>query len=171
MFDIMALLLYYNLFAQAADGLALTAVATGASLLPLSLALFVCARAAPALIARLGLRPTLVGGSLLLVLGCGIAWMFVHGASLPALLLGLLVIGAGIALPYASAPRIALAALPTAQAGKGSGVINSCSFLGGTVGVTCGGILFATGGFANVLVLVGLSAVISAALALRLRAT
>src|SRR5262249_57932665 len=36
MFDIMGLLLYYNLFAQSVDGLAMTAIATGFSLLPLS---------------------------------------------------------------------------------------------------------------------------------------
>jgi hypothetical protein len=49
-------------------------------------------------------------------------------------------------------------------------VINSCSFLGGTVGVICGGIVFGIGGFANVLALVALSALVSAVLALRLRA-
>ena len=85
-----------------------------------------------------------------------------------ALMLGLLTAGAGIALPYASAPQIGLAALPQTQAGKGSGMLNACSFLGGTVGVTCGGIIFGTAGFAGVLVLLVLSALVSAALALRL---
>ena len=86
------------------------------------------------------------------------------------LMLGLLAAGAGIALPYASAPRIALATLSQTQTGKGSGVLNSCSFLGGTVGVTCGGIVFGHAGFAGVLELVGLSALVGAALSLRLRA-
>ena len=81
-----------------------------------------------------------------------------------------LVAGGGIALIYASAPRLGLATLPPQQAGKGSGMLNSCSFLGGTVGVTFGGILFALAGFAGVLALLGLSALASAALCLRLRA-
>ncbi len=170
MFDIMALLLYYNLFAQSADGLAMSAVATGLSLLPLSLALFVFARAAPMLIGKVGLRVGMVAALLLLVVGCAIGGVSELGAGFVVLMLALFVIGAGIALPYASAPRIALAALSPTQAGKGSGAINSCSFLGGTVGVTCGGIVFGVGGFANVLALVALSALISAALALRLRA-
>ena len=169
MFDIMGLLLYYNLFAQSVDGLAMTAIATGFSLLPLSLALFVFARAAPMLIAKIGLRVVMVGASLLLVLGCVIAWASEIGASFLVLMLGLFVMGTGIALPFGSAPQIALAALPLAQAGKGSGVINSCSFLGGTVGVTCGGIVFGIGGFADVLALVALCALINAGLALRLR--
>jgi MFS family permease len=170
MFDIMTVLLYYNLFAQAPHGLDLTAVAAGLSLMPLSVALFGFARAAPRLGAALGLRRMMVGGSLVLALGCAIAWASVAGAGFTVLMLGLLAVGAGIALPYASAPRIGLAALPPTQAGKGSGVLNSCSFLGGTVGVTVGGIVFGFADLGGVLVLVGLSALAAAGLSLRLRA-
>ena len=170
MFDIMTILLYYNLFAQAPDGLDMTAVAAGLSLMPLSVALFGFARAAPRLGAALGLRRMMVGGSLLLALGCAIAWASLAGAGFAVLMLGLFAAGAGIALPYASAPRIGLAALPQTQAGKGSGVLNSCSFLGGTVGVTVGGIVFGLAGFDGVLVLVGLSALVGGGLCLQLRA-
>jgi hypothetical protein len=78
--------------------------------------------------------------------------------------IGLLVTGAGIALPYASAPRLGLAALGQAQAGRGSGVLNSCSFLGGTVGVTAGGIAFGLAGFSGALAVVAASALAVAAL-------
>ena len=111
----------------------------------------------------------MVGGSLLLALGCAIAWASLAGAGFTVLMLGLFAAGAGIAPPYASAPRIGLAALPLTQVGKGSGVLNACSFLGGTVGVTCGGIVFGHAGFAGVLVLLALSALVSAAFSLRLR--
>ena len=170
MFDIMTLLLYYNLFAQAPNGLGMTAVAAGFSLLPLSVALFGFARAAPRLGAAVGLRRMMVGGSLLLALGCAIAWASLAGAGFTVLMLGLFAAGAGIALPFASSPRIGLAALPQTQAGQGSGMLNSCSFLGGTVGVTCGGIIFGLAGFAGVLLLVALSALVGGALSLRLRA-
>ena len=169
MFDIMTLLLYYNLFAQAPDGLGLTAVAAGLSLMPLSVALFGFARAAPWLGAAVGLRRQWWADRCLLALGCAIVWASLAGGGFAALMLGLFAAGAGIALPYASAPRIGLAALPQTQAGKGSGVLNACSFLGGTVGVTCGGIVFGVASFAGVLVLLALSALVSAALALRLR--
>jgi len=79
------------------------------------------------------------------------------------------VTGAGIAIPYASAPRVGLATLPQTQAGKGSGILNSCSFLGGTIGVTCGGIVFGLAGFPAVLAMLGLSAFAGAALASRLQ--
>ena len=170
MFDIMALLLYFNLFAQAPAGLGMSAIAAGLSLMPLSLALFGFARAAPRLGAAVGVPTMMVGGSLLLALGCAIAWISQTGGGFVLLMLGLFAAGAGIALPYASAPRIALATLPPTQTGKGSGVLNSCSFLGGTVGVTCGGLVFGHAGFVGVLALVGLSALAGAALSWRLRA-
>jgi MFS family permease len=171
MFDILTLLLYFNMFAQAADGLGLSAVAAGFALVPLSVALFAFARAAPRLVAAIDQRVAMMAASLVLGLGCAIGWISLAGAGFPILLLGLFLIGAGIAVPYASAPRIALAALSQTQTGKGSGIVNSCSFLGGTVGVTCGGIAFALAGFAGVLVLLGLSALVSATLCLCLRST
>jgi DHA2 family multidrug resistance protein-like MFS transporter len=171
MFDIMTLLLYYNLFAQSVEGLGVSAVAAGLSLLPLSVALFAFARAAPVIAARIGMRRMLTGGSLLLVLGCAIVWSSLRiEPKFGVLLPGLFVAGAGIALIYASAPRLGLATLPQMQAGKGSGMLNSCSFLGGTVGVTFGGIVFALAGFSGVLVLLGISALASAMLCLRLPA-
>ena len=170
MFDIMTLLLYYNLFAQAPNGLGMTAVAAGFSLLPLSVALFGFARAAPRLGVAVGVRKVMVGGSLLLALGCAIVWASLAGAGFTVLMLGLFAAGAGIALPFASSPRIGLAALPQTQAGQGSGMLNASSFLGGTVGVTSGGILFGLAGLAGVFLLVALSALVGAALSLRLRA-
>jgi MFS transporter, DHA2 family, multidrug resistance protein len=171
MFDIMTLLLYFNLFAQSVEGLGMSAVAAGLSLLPLSIALFAFARAAPSIGARFGVRRMLTGGSLLLALGCAVIWSSFHlGARFAALLPGLFIAGMGIALIYASAPRLGLATLLQLQAGKGSGMLNSCSFLGGTVGVTFGGIVFALSGFPGVLVLLGMSALASAVLCLQLKA-
>ena len=89
MFDIMALLLYFNLFAQAPQGLGMSAVAAGLSLMPLSLALFGFARAAPRLGAAVGVPTMMVGGSLLLALGCAIAWISQTGGGFVLLMLGL----------------------------------------------------------------------------------
>jgi Na+/melibiose symporter-like transporter len=170
MFDIMTLLFYYNLYGQSPDGLGLSPVGAGLSLMPLAVALFSFARAAPWLGASIGMRTMLTGGSLMLALGCAITWASIHeDGRFAVLILGLSVVGAGIALPYATAPRVGLATLLQTQVGKGSGMLNSCSFLGGTVGVTLGGLVFRSGGFSGVLVLLGLSALLAAGLCLRLR--
>jgi predicted MFS family arabinose efflux permease len=171
MSDIMTLLLYYNLFAQSVDGLHMSAVAAGLSLVPLSLALFALARAAPMVAVKIGVRRMLISASLLLAAGCAIIWWSLQiGATFGVLMPGLCIAGIGIALIYASAPRLGLAALPPTQAGKGSGMLNSCSFLGGTVGVTFGGLVFASHGLSGVLELLGASALASAVLCLRLHA-
>ena len=170
MFDIMTLLLYYNIFAQGRDGLGLSAVGAGLSLVPLSLAFFVFARTAPKLEAVIGLRPMMAGGALLLALACAIVWMALSPGDPVVRSLGLIAVGAGIALPYATSPRIGLAALSGAQVGRGSGVLNSASFLGGTVGVTCGGIVSGLAGFAGVLALVAAAALLVVMLSLQLRA-
>jgi MFS family permease len=168
--DIMATLLYYNIFAQApGEGLGMTPVAAGLSLMPLSAGLFGFARVSHRLAEKIGIRPMMAGGSLLLVLGCAIAWFALAAAGFALLMAGLFAMGAGIALPYSSAPRIGLAALPQTLAGKGSGILNSSTFLGGTVGVTAGGVLFGIFGFTGVLALVAISALAGAGLALRLR--
>jgi MFS transporter, DHA2 family, multidrug resistance protein len=167
--DIMATLLYYNIFAQAPHGLGLTPVAAGLSLIPLSAGLFGFARTSHRLAAKIGIRPMMAAGSLLLAFGCAIAWVALAGAGFAVLMAGLFAMGAGIALPYSSAPRIGLAALPQSLAGKGSGILNSSTFLGGTVGVTAGGVLFGVFGLKGVLALVAISALVGAGLALRLR--
>jgi MFS family permease len=167
--DIMAMLLYYNIFAQAPRGLGMTPVEAGLSLMPLSVGLFGFARVSHRLAEKIGIRPMMVGGSLLLALGCVIAWLAITGAGFPVLMAGLFAAGAGIALPYSSAPRIGLAALPQTVAGKGSGILNSSSFLGGTVGVTAGGVLFGIFGFTGVLALIAVSALAGAGLALGIR--
>src|SRR5262245_22609961 len=94
MFDILTVLLYFNIFAQAADGLALSAVAAGLSLVPLSIALFVFARAAPRLLGAIDLRIALMLASMVLVLGCAVGWVALAGGGYAVLMLGLLLIGA-----------------------------------------------------------------------------
>lgn len=72
--------------------------------------------------------------------------------------------GAGLAVPYALAPRLALSALSPEQAGQGSGVVNACTFLGGSAGVAGGTIAFGLGGFSAVLVMIALGGLLGAVL-------
>jgi MFS family permease len=156
---ILALLLFYNLDAQSPTGLALTPVGAGLSLLPLSAGLLIFAFSAPSLSHRFGPRRALAAGNLLIALA-GLALALVSGTHLwIPLLVALFVIGLGLALPYATAPRLALSALPAARAGAGSGIINACTFLGGSIGVAAGAVAFALGGLPAVMGLIAVAAV------------
>ena len=171
MFSIIGLLLYFNLYAQSRDGLDLTALEAGASLLPLSAALLALAILAPAVAARLGLRNALTVGMALITIASAVIGAAVAEGSLVLLSIGFLVMGAGLAVPYASAPRLALSALSPAQTGQGSGIVNACTFLGGSVGVAGGAIAFALGGFGAVLTMIALVGIIGATLSRRIPKT
>ena len=164
MFSIMSLLLYFNLYAQSREGLGLTALQAGTSLLPLSAALLALALSASAVAARVGLRNTMTGGMALIAIACAAIGVAIAGGGMVLLAIGLVVMGAGLALPYALAPRLALSALPSAQAGQGSGIVNACTFLGGSCGVAGGAIAFTLADFVGVLTMIALAGLIGAAI-------
>ena len=80
------------------------------------------------------------------------------------LAIGFLVMGVGLAVPYALAPRLALSVLSPSQAGQGSGIVNACTFLGGSVGVAGGAAALALGGFVAVLMTISLAGIVGAVL-------
>jgi MFS family permease len=151
MSSILALLLFYNLHAQSPQGLALSPVGAGLSLLPLSCGLLVVAFSAPRLVRRFGPRRALSGGMLMIAAAGVVIAIAAQLVMWLPLIAGLLVIGAGLALPYATAPRLALASLPPDRAGAGSGVVNACTFLGGSIGVAAGAVAFAIDGLPAVM--------------------
>jgi MFS family permease len=164
MFSIMTLLLYFNLYAQSPEGLGLTALEAGASLLPLSAALLALALSASALAARIGLRNAMRGGMALIVIAIALIGVAITEGGMVILAIGFFAMGAGLAVPYALAPRLALSALSRAQAGQGSGIVNACTFLGGSCGVAGGATALALGGFLAVLTMIALAGIIGAVL-------
>jgi MFS family permease len=164
MFSIMSLLLYFNLHAQSRAGLALSALEAGAMLLPLSAALLALALSASAVADRFGMRNAMTGGMALITVASAIIAAATIAGGLVLLGVGLAVMGAGLAVPYALAPRLALAALKREQAGQGSGIVNACTFLGGSAGVAGGATALALGGFVAVLIMIALAGVLGAAL-------
>jgi MFS family permease len=164
MFSIMSLLLYFNLHAQSREGLGFTALEAGAALLPLSASLLALALSASAVAARIGLRNAMTGGMALIAIASAIVGAAIAGGGMVLLVIGFFVMGAGLAVPYALAPRLALSALSSAQAGQGSGIINACTFLGGSAGVALGATAVALGGFIAVLAMIALAGIIGAVL-------
>ena len=152
--SILSLLLYYNIDAQSPAGLGLTPVDAGLSLLPMSSGLMVFAFAAPGLVRRFGARRAISAGTLLIAIGSMVIAGAVAWHDWATLLLGLFAIGTGLALPYATAPRLALATLPPDAAGSGSGLINACTFLAGSLGVSAGAIMFSLAGLSGVMGLI-----------------
>jgi hypothetical protein len=93
----------------------------------------------------------------LLVVASAIIGVAASEAGIRLMEIGFVVMGAGLALPYAAAPRLALSALSQEQAGQGSGIINACTFLAGSVGVAAGAIAWHFAGFPGVLAMIALA--------------
>jgi MFS family permease len=163
MFSIMSLLLYFNLYAQSQEGFGMTALEAGAALLPLSAAQLAFALSASALSTRFGRRNAMLGGMALVALASAVSGAAIAAGGMALLMIGFFLMGAGLAVPYALAPRLALSALPSAQAGQGSGIVNASTFLAGSAGVAGGAIAFAHG-LVAVLMMIALAGVIGVVL-------
>lgn len=151
MFCILPVLMFLNIELQGTGGFALTPVEAGLATLPMSAGLLGISLSAPALVRRVGARRSMTGAMLGLVAGAPVVALAASQRSLLLLGAGLLLVGAGLALPYATAPRLALAVLPPGQAGLSSGLVNAGTFLGGSLGVTLCALAYAAGGFAAVM--------------------
>ncbi|MDR7040658.1 MFS family permease [Methylobacterium sp. BE186] len=165
MFCILSTLLYFNVDAQGTTGLQLSPIGAGLVLLPLSMGLFASSRLAPRVVRRLGPASALGSALIVVAVACAVIAAAAHHRSEGTLCAGLFLFGAGLAVPYATAPRLALSALPPEAAGQSSGLINACTFLGGSFGVTSGAILYPLAGFSGVMTLVAAAALIGATLA------
>ncbi|MEU8122823.1 DHA2 family efflux MFS transporter permease subunit [Spirillospora sp. NPDC049024] len=108
---------------------------TGVRLMPMLLGLLAGGVVTDRVAHRAGHKPILVTG--LLVLAAGFGWGALTGAGdgYPATVPWLLVVGLGCGLTIVPAMDAVLAALPPAQAGRGSGLVQTLRQTGGTLGV------------------------------------
>jgi hypothetical protein len=106
----------------------------------------------------------MTGGMALIAFASGVIGAAITDGGMVLLVIGFFMMGAGLAVPYALAPRLALSALPPAQVGQGSGIVNASTFLGGSAGVAGGAIAFALGGVVAVLIMLALAGIIGVVL-------
>ena len=163
MFSIMSLLLYFNLYAQSRDGLGLTALEAGASLLPLSAALLALALSASAVAARIGLRNAMTGGMALIAIASAVIGVAVAGGGMVLLAIGFFVMGTGLAVPYALAPRLACRLFRQRKRGRVRALSTPAPFSAAAPALRAGHRLRA-GGFVAVLTMIALAGIIGAAL-------
>ena len=140
-FLLMGVIYSYNLFVQAPGAFDFTPVEAGLSLLPFTMMMFVLSLTAPRMLAPYSFRWPITIGMVLMVAGF---WLM-HFTSIQTpysdLWWKLVILGVGIGLAYSLLPRLGLRALPDESAGQGSGVINTCLFLGASVGIAASGVV------------------------------
>jgi EmrB/QacA subfamily drug resistance transporter len=123
----------------------------GLRLLPLTVAFFIGAPRAGALADRIGERPLIVIG--LLLLAAGSAWLALiaqPGLAYAAMIAPLILAGAGTAMAMPAAQKAVVGAVAPSEIGKASGTFSTMRWLGGTFGVALAVALFAAlGGYGS----------------------
>ncbi|MGA5287115.1 MFS transporter [Streptomyces pseudogriseolus] len=126
---------FLNLYLQQVLGYG--AFASGAALLPMTVLLMVFMTAITArLLARLGAKPLIGGG--LLVLAAGLLWLSAvepSGSFVVDVLPASLVAALGMSLAYIPAMMAAMSGAPAEQAGLASGIVNTTYQIGSALGL------------------------------------
>jgi EmrB/QacA subfamily drug resistance transporter len=128
-------------------GLGYTPFGTGLRFLPWTATPLLVAPIAGRLADRIGARPLM--GTGLALQACGLAWIALHfaaGASYGELVLPLVIAGVGISMSIPTTPMAALGAVPPAEIGTASGVLNTLQRFGAVFGVAIVAAVFSASG-------------------------
>jgi EmrB/QacA subfamily drug resistance transporter len=121
-------------FFQTAQGLG--PLGAGLRMLPWTATLFVFAPLGGRLVNRIGERRLVVGGLLLQALGMAwVAAIATPDVAYGALVLPMILAGAGVSLAMPAAQNAVISAVAAAEIGKASGAFNMFRFLGGAFGI------------------------------------
>jgi EmrB/QacA subfamily drug resistance transporter len=113
-----------------------SAIKTGIAYLPLAVAIIITAGAASQLVTRIGFKPTLIGG--LVILAVGLFWfsrISPTGTYLSDVLGPSILAGCGLGLTFVPVTIAAVSGTSGPQAGVASGLINTSQQIGGALGV------------------------------------
>jgi len=141
-FGLFALFFVNAQYLQYAKGY--TALATGIAILPLPLAMVVVSRRSVGLAQRVGVRPVVTAG--LLLLAAGVIALSFATASTPYLpySAALVLVAVGMVLAVPSLSTGIVTSLPTEQAGVGSGINSAAREIGAALGVAVIGSVLAS---------------------------
>jgi EmrB/QacA subfamily drug resistance transporter len=116
--------------------LALTPLATGLVFLPMALAIFACASQAGKLVGRVGVRPVLGGGLIMMTAGMALyARIGASGSAVQYVVLPGVLTAMGIGLSIVPSTIAATQTAEPGQAGLASGLVNTSRQVGGGLGL------------------------------------
>ncbi|MFJ5234310.1 MFS transporter [Kitasatospora sp. NPDC088391] len=126
---------YVTLFVQRVLGY--SALKAGVAFLPISVAIIVAAQIASAFQARIGPKPFMAGGAVLVTVGLGWLTQTSVDSSYALGVLGPTVtFGLGMGLIFVPVMLMAVAGVPAHETGAASGLLNSVQQIGGSVGLS-----------------------------------
>ena len=142
-FALFSFFVFFSLFVQSPAALGLSALLTGAAILPLSGMMFVVSTGAPRLLAPLSFHWPISIGMASLALAFLLLSYTSNSTGYGEIWWKLVIIGAGFGMAFSLLPRVGMRLLPEEHTGEGSGVINTCLYFGATLGSVVGGVVSA----------------------------
>ena len=129
--------MFYFISLYMQDVLGFSPIKAGLAYLPLSIAIILSAGAASVMVTRIGFKPALILG--LLLIAAGLLWFSqvpAHGGSFSADVLGpSLLAGIGLGFSFVPVTIAAVTGVEPGEAGLASGLINTSQQIGGALGL------------------------------------
>jgi EmrB/QacA subfamily drug resistance transporter len=139
-FAMLAVFFFVALYMQ--NILGYSALEAGVRFLPSTVLIIITAPLAGRMADRIGPRPLMVGGMLLIALSLYMQTHISTGTGYGLLLAAFMVMGVGIGLTMSPMSTAAMNAVETSKAGVASGILSMSRMVGGTFGVAAIGALF-----------------------------
>jgi EmrB/QacA subfamily drug resistance transporter len=142
-FSMFGIIYFLTLYLQNIRGY--SAIESGVRTLPMTVMVILIAPVAGKLSARIGPRPLMAGGMLIMSLGlASLTRLSIDASYWTVIFPSFVCVGAGIAMSMPTTTGVAMGSVDPARAGIASGVINSSRQVGGALGVAVLGSIAAT---------------------------
>jgi EmrB/QacA subfamily drug resistance transporter len=142
-FSMFGIIYFLTLYLQNVRGY--TAIESGVRTLPMTLMVMLIAPIAGKLSARIGPRPLMVGGMLIMSVGlASLTRLSLDASYWTVIFPSFICVGAGVSMSMPTTTGVAMGSVDPARAGIASGVVNSGRQVGGALGVAVLGSIAAT---------------------------
>jgi DHA2 family methylenomycin A resistance protein-like MFS transporter len=143
---LIGILYFFNLYAQSVVLFDWSALRASVALLPYGMSVFAASLVVGPLVDRIGARWPIAVGMGLMAVGCWLLSLVSPATTYATLWWPSVLAGLGVGVTFAAPSAAGLREIPAAQAGEGSGVINISRYVGATLVVAVGTVLYSSAG-------------------------
>ncbi|HEX6312493.1 MAG TPA: MFS transporter [Acidimicrobiia bacterium] len=143
---LIGILYFFNLYVQSVVLFDWSALRASVALLPYGLSVFAASLVVGPLVDRVGARWPIAAGMGLLAAGCWLLSLASPETTYSTLWWPSVIAGLGVGVTFSAPSAAGLREIPPAQAGEGSGVINISRYVGATLVVAVGTVLYSSAG-------------------------
>jgi MFS family permease len=146
---LIGILYFFNLYAQSSVLLDYSALLAGVALLPFGMGIFVASLVSGRLADRIGARLPVAVGLVLMAVGCFLLYLTDVNTTFRGLWGPTLIAGLGVGMTFSTPSAAGLQRVPPEEAGEASGILNIFRYVGASLVVALGSLVFSSAGIAE----------------------